>query len=465
MRFHAPSKYHAMRSEKALLTEGPVGKHLVKMTVPVLLGITTMMGQALVDAWFLGRVGDRALAAHAFSFPILMIVSSVAIGLGAGTSSVVARAIGAGDHRRARRLTTDSLLLSFLITAAVSLLGVVTIEPLFRLLGAPADMIPMIRGFMTILYSGVPFVVVGMVGMASMRATGDTRLPSKLMIIGSILNVILDPILIFGVGPIPGFGLNGAAMSALMARGTIFVGALVLLRWRLKMISFNLPHTDELKKSWKDILHVGIPAAGTNVIVPVGAAIVTAMIARYGPDAVAGFGVASRIESMTLVVYYAMSAIIGPFVGQNFSAGKEARILLALRLCTWFCVASGLLIAAALALSSDFLPALFSSNPAVIDMAGVYLIIAPLSYGAYGMVMVMNASFNGLGHPMPAVGVSLGRIVVLYLPLAIAGMQLMGAIGIFGAYAVANIVSGVIAYAWAKRTVRRHSGRRTEVFE
>ena len=450
-----------MRSDRVRLTEGPVGKHLVAMTAPVFLGIMTMMGQALIDAWFLGRVGDHALAAHAFSFPILMIVTSVAIGLGAGTSSVVARAIGSGDHRRARRLTTDSLMLSFLITAGVSLIGVSTIDPLFRVLGAPDDMIPLIRGFMTILYAGVPFVVVGMVGMASMRATGDTRLPSKLMIIGSILNVVLDPILIFGLGPVPEFGLNGAAIAALIARGTIFAGTLALLKGRMDMVSFKKPEPGELWQSWRDVLHVGIPAAGTNAIVPVGAAIVTAMIARYGPDAVAGFGVASRIESMTLVVYYAMSAIIGPFVGQNFSAGKDKRILEALRLCMLFCIASGLLVAAALALSSGFLPTLFSSNATVVDMASLYLLIAPISYGAYGMVMVMNASFNGLGHPMPAVGISLGRIVVLYLPLAIVGMVLMGAIGIFAAYAVANIVSGIVAYQWAKRTVRRHTGQRT----
>ena len=104
-----------MEENKAKLTEGSVGRHLLDMALPVLLGITTMMGQAFIDAYFLGQVGDRALAAHAFSFPILMIVTSVAIGMGAGTSSVVARAIGANDLRRARRLATDSLLLSFLI--------------------------------------------------------------------------------------------------------------------------------------------------------------------------------------------------------------------------------------------------------------------------------------------------------------------------------------------------------------
>jgi len=454
-----------MQTEQARLTEGPVGRHLVAMTVPVLLGIATMMGQALIDAWFLGRVGDRALAAHAFSFPILMIVTSVAIGLGAGTSSVVARAIGAGNHRRARRLASDSLMLSFLITAAMALLGVLTITPLFRLLGAPEDMIPLIRGFMIILYSGVPFVVVGMVGMASMRATGDTRLPSKLMIIGSILNVALDPILIFGFGPVPAMGLNGAAMAALLARGSILVGALYLLSGKLKMLTFNKPDPDELRRSWRDILHVGLPAAGTNAVVPIGAAIVTAMIARYGPEAVAGFGVASRIESMTLVVFYAMSAIIGPFVGQNLAAGKESRILQALRLCMLFCVTSGVLMAMFLAVLADFLPALFSSSAEVVNMASLFLWIAPISYGAYGMVMVMNASFNGLGHPMPAVGISVGRIVVLYLPLAFAGMYFFDARGIFAAYAAANMVSGFVAYQWAKKTVRQQGGQRTAAID
>jgi putative MATE family efflux protein len=447
-----------MQTDRTRLTDGPVGPHLVSMAVPVLLGITTMMGQTLIDAWFLGRVGDRALAAHAFSFPILMIITSVAIGLGAGTSSVVARAIGADDQRRARRLATDSLLLSFLITAALALVGVLTIEPLFRVLGAPDDMIPLIRGFMIILYSGVPFVVVGMVGMASMRATGDTRLPSTLMILGAIFNVALDPILIFGLGPVPAMGLNGAAMAALIARGSIFIGALYLLRGRMNMVSFNKPAAAELRKSWRDILHVGIPAAGTNAIVPIGAAIITAMIARYGPEAVAGFGVASRIESMMLVVYYALSAIIGPFVGQNLSAGKESRILQALRLCMIFCIASGLLIATCLAALAGFLPSLFSDSADVVSIAKLYLWIAPISYGTYGLVMIMNAAFNGLGNPMPAVGISVGRMLVLYVPLAIVGAQFLDAVGIFAAYSIANIVSGVVAYQWAKAAVHRRCG-------
>ncbi len=444
-----------MKPGKARLIEGSVGRHLVNMTVPVLLGISTMMAQGLIDAWFIGRVGDSELAAYSFGFPILMIVTSVAIGLGAGTSSVVARAFGADDHRRARRLSTDSLLLSFIITAVISVIGIATIGPLFRLLGAPDEMIPMIRSFMTILYIGVPFIVAGMVGMSSMRATGDTRLPGLLMVGMAILNVILDPILIFGVGPVPALGLDGAAMAALLARGSVCILTLYLMGHKLDMLTFNRPRPTELRRSWADILHVGIPAAGTNMIVPMGTTVITAMIARYGPEAVAGFGVASRIESMMLVIYYAMSSIIGPFVGQNLSAGKEARILHALRLCTVFCLGTGLLIALVLALSGNFLAALFSDSGNVTRVTRSFLWIVPISYGAYGMVMVMNASFNGLGKPMPGVFVSTGRIVALYVPLAFLGMHFFDVPGIFAAYAVANIVSGVAAYEWAKSAVRR----------
>lgn len=452
-----------MGQPRSRLTEGPVGGHLVAMTTPVLLGIATMMAQAFIDAWFLGRVGDHALAAYGFAFPILMIVTSVAIGLSAGTSSVVARALGGDDHRRARRLSTDSLLLSFVVTVVVCVIGVLTIEPLFRAMGAPADMIPLIHGFMVILYGGIPFLVVGMVGTASMRATGDTRLPSKLMIAGAILNVALDPLFIFGWGPVPGLGLNGAAVAAMLARGTVCVATVYLLRYRLDLVSFNRPRRDELLRSWRDILHVGLPAAGTNMIVPAATAIITAMIARYGADAVAGFGVASRVESLVLVLYYAMSAIIGPFVGQNLAACRDDRILQALRLCAIFCIASGLVIAALLAVLSGLLPRLFSDSEDVVGVTRLFLLLAPIGYGAYGIVMVMNAAFNGIGKPLPGVVTSVSRTMLLYVPIALLLQNWFDIAGVFAAYALANVLSGAAAYAWARRTILREAASRSLV--
>ena len=442
-----------MTSQQARLTTGPVGSHLVKMTVPVFFGVFAMMLQGFADAFFIGMVGDWELAALSFAFPILMIVTSVAIGLGAGTSSVVARAIGANDSVRAARLATDSLLLSFLITGGFCVIGIMTIDELFTALGAPIDMIPLIRGYMEILYIGVPFVVVGMVGMSSMRATGDTRLPSLLMIVASIANIIIDPIMIFGLGPIPAMGLKGAAMAALIARGAIFLGTLYFMNERLNMLSYKKPSFSAMRSSWADILHVGIPAAATNAIIPIATAIITAMLAQYGPETVAGFGVASRIESLVLVVFYALSAIIGPFIGQNLSALKSERIFKALRLCLNFCLLSGLFIAAFLMFFRNSLPLLFSQNLAVIDAASLFLLIAPISYGAYGVVMAMNAAFNGMGKPGPAVVVSVARMIVMYVPTAYLLQHYYAISGIFMAYAIANICSAVMAYRWATNSV------------
>jgi Na+-driven multidrug efflux pump len=154
-------------------------------------------------------------------------------------------------------------------------------------------------------------------------------------------------------------------------------------------------------------------------------------------------------------MFYALSAVIGPFVGQNFSAGKPERILEALRLCMWFCVVSGLTIAALLAVAAGYLPTLFSDSDTVVGVAKLFLLVAPLGYAGYGMVMTINASFNGLGKPMPGVVVSLMRTILMYVPLALLGRHFYGIIGIFAAYAMANVITGFVAYQWARRTVQK----------
>jgi putative MATE family efflux protein len=285
-----------------------------------------------------------------------------------------------------------------------------------------------------------------------MRATGDTVLPGKLMMASALLNVILDPVFIFGIGPVPAMGLDGAATASLLARGSMFLATLYFMVHRLDMVSFNKPNPAELRKSWADILHVGLPAAGTNVIVPVTMTLITAMIARYGPEAVAGFGVASRIEALVLVIFYSLSSVIGPFVGQNLSAGHEQRIQQSLRLSASFCMAFGLVIALLLAFSANWLPTLFSQNPEVTSVTRTFLWIAPVGYGAYGVVMVMNAAFNGLGKPIPAVYIGTVRMLLLYLPLALVGRHWFGIAGIFGAYALANLLSGLLSYTLARMT-------------
>jgi Na+-driven multidrug efflux pump len=154
-------------------------------------------------------------------------------------------------------------------------------------------------------------------------------------------------------------------------------------------------------------------------------------------------------------MFYAMSAIIGPFVGQNLSARRTDRIFEALKLCSLFSMAFGLLVAVLLGVFGAELSGLFSDHEEVVRTSTLFLWIAPISYGAYGTVMVMNASFNGMGRPMPAVAISIARMAVIYIPLAYLAEKWFDITGIFVAYAIANLLSGVLAYVWAIREVKQ----------
>ena len=179
---------------------------------------------------------------------------------------------------------------------------------------------------MTISYVGTVFLVVSLVGFSALRAAGDSRTPSLLWVGATILNVILDPLLIFGYAGFPRLGMDGAAVAALITR--VFACAIIiaLLHFKNSMLSFSLPGVATILSSWKGILHVGLPATAANMIIPVSAGVITALIAGFGPQAVAGFGVATRLEALALVPFFATSSIINPFVGQNAGAGKAERI-------------------------------------------------------------------------------------------------------------------------------------------
>jgi len=182
---------------KTRLTQGPVGPLLVRLAVPMMWGLLAIMAFNLVDTIFIAQLGTTPLAAISFTFPVVMVGTNLAIGLGIGTSSVVARAIGEHDHQKIQNLSTSSLILSVCIVSIFVAAGLLTIDPLFKALGAGADTLPLIGKYMRVWYVGMVFLVVPLVGNYIIRATGDMLWPGIIMTCSSILNLILDPILIF----------------------------------------------------------------------------------------------------------------------------------------------------------------------------------------------------------------------------------------------------------------------------
>lgn len=439
-----------MHALPARLTEGSVSGHLLRLTVPMVWGVLAIMAFNVTDTWFVAQLGVHELAAMSFTFPVIMVYTSLGIGFMAGTSSVLARAIGEADHGRMQRLAIDAIALALLVSLALSLLGLLTLRPLFRLLGASDALLPLIADYMGIWYAGYPFLLVPMAGIGAIRATGDSRVQSGLLIGAALINLILDPLLIFGLLGFPRLELQGAAIATVLARLLMFAAGFYFLHFRLHMLVYRLPAPALLWASWKSVLHVGLPAAGTNVIIPVATGVIVAIIADYGAEAVAGFGVATRIEGVSLVVFYAMSAIIGPFVGQNLGAGKVERVAQAMRTSVIFCLALGAVIAILLALGARPLTRLFNDHPQVVTVGALYLWTVPWSYGAAGIIMVVNAAFNGLGKPLPAVAISITRMLVLYVPLAYLGAKLFGVNGVFAAATLANVLVGTAAWLWSR---------------
>ena len=443
---------------KNSLTEGPIGKQLTNMALPMAIGILATMSFNVVDTFFVSSLGCGALAALSFTFPVVMLLVSLSIGLGAGTSSVVSFAAGQGDEQAVKELTTDAMTLTAILSSVLAVLGLLTMEPLFRLLGAEDHILPMITDYMQIWFVSIIFLAVPMVGLASVRALGDTRLQGVMMIVIAVANAILDPFLIFGIGPFPRLEIQGAALATLIVR---IASLFVLFYWlRVKLDILVSPFNySRLIASSRKLLHIGIPAMATNMIIPVSGAIIIALVATHGTDAVAGFGVATRIEAIFLILFYALSAVVGPFCGQNLGAKQFERLHYCQNLILKFCFYSGIVIAGILALLGGWIASLFSDDPAVIEVTKYYLMVVPISYFAYGVVMSVNASFNGLRKPLPGVVISSARVIFVLLPLAWLGNYLWGVMGLTVAIALANLVVGAVAFFWVKATITQLASR------
>ena len=437
---------------KRKLTEGPVGSQLIKLTLPMVWGVFAIIAFNLVDTYFVGQLGTAELAAMSFTFPVVMTLGSLAMGLGVGASSVIARAIGEGDMRRVQRFTTNSLTLSLTAVILFVTLGLLTMDPLFRALGAGPEVLPLVRDYMRIWYFGMVFLVTPMVGNSAIRAAGDTLTPSIIMTLAAATNIILDPLLITGALGFPRLELQGAAIATVISRAITLVAALLVLRFKENLLSNQLPDLEETLWCWKDILTVGLPAAASSMITPISIGVIISFLAIHGPAAVAGFGVASRVESFALIAVMALSASIGPFVGQNWGAQQFGRVRLALRQSFLFCMGWGLFIAGGLGIGARSLAMLFNQDPDVIAVAAQYLSLVPISYGAAGIIQVANSAFNAMGKPIPSIVMTIARMFVLYIPLAYIGSRIAGPTGIFAAALASNLIVGLGAYGWNRRT-------------
>lgn len=430
------------------------------MLGPFSIAVIALISTGIVDTIYLGRLSDparpglaiMALAALGFAFPLTFIGNSANIGLGAGTMSAVSRALGEGEMERAKRHGAAAILLAITVMTVLVSLMIIAAPFILPIAGASDTVAKMAFGYLLISLPGLVIVSIASMCNNVLRAAGEAALPSSIMIMGAVINIILDPFLIFGWGPFPRLEVQGAALATLIGNCIAAIFGFYLVVFHRKAISFVDMTYGSMKRAWRIIGQVGLPAAGTNIIVPVATFSAVAIIGvTLGEADVAAFTVASRAEMLSVGLLYALSACIGAITGRNGGAGKTERVRIAFRVCYLICVIWSTIMAVIMAIFAREIAQIFTSDAVLIEKIMPYFYIVPMTVFAYGFVFVSSAGLNAIGRPLYGLVYTVIRSLLLYVGLIFVGVQMAGLTGAYVGVAVANIISGLIAIFWTLR--------------
>lgn len=430
-----------MTDQSNPMLDQPVNKMLVRMAVPISLGMLSTFLFQIVDTFFVGQLGSAELAALAFSSSAYLLFLSVFMGLSVGVSSVVAKTMGSGHKDDARSLTMVSLAFVMVLSVALGFGARALIGPMFSGLGADADILPLIQTYMSILYLSFPFLMLGIIGSGAARAIGVTKQTEIVFGIAGIINLVFDYLLIFGIGPFPELGLAGAAWATAMSFVFVFVGVMMILR-RHGLI--GLGPMPGAFAGLRDVLRFSVPTISMQILIPATGMFVTYLLAGHGSEAVAAFGIASRIEALALIGMFAVSMAITPFVAQNFGANAHDRIDSAIIFAGKASIYLGIVLLIILATLGPSIAHIFSDDPEIIRFVSLYFKIVAFSYGFQGILSVTVAILNGLQMPGTALKLMAIRTFGVVFPLLLIGAQL-GVWWILVALALGNILSALYA--------------------
>lgn len=412
----------------------------------MLIGLAAITVFNLTDTFFISLLGTTELAAISFTFPVVVLIAGLTLGLGVGVTAIISQQIGKGNHSEVKRLTRDGLILALSIVVLICTVGLLTMNLTFEIMGASDEILPLVKDYMQIWYFGVAFVIIPMVGNSAIRGTGNVAFPAAIMVFAALTNFVLDPLLIFGLGPFPQLGLKGAAIATVIARGTTMALSLWVLIKREKLLSLKVPRVSELFRHWKSILVVGGPAGLTNVITPIAVGVITKLVSSHGVGAVAALGAAARVEQLTMMIPAALGSGLAPFIGQNWGAGKVERVRNAITLSQRFLFFGGVLIYFLIVFWGEDISQIFTKDPVVSTIMVTIFKIVFIGIALDALFIISTSSFNALRRPKQALLLHFYRIFIFQLPFAYLGSMLWGLEGIFWGVAATKICSGIMGY-------------------
>ena len=462
------------------LTSGDIGRPLFYLSLPIVITNLLQTAYNLADTFWLGQFSTEALAAISFAFPMVFLLIAFGTGVSVAGSILVAQHTGADEPDAAEYAASQTVTFAILVASLFGAIGFFGVEFFAGLLGAEPAVAPLVGDYMEIISAGLPVMFGFFVFVALMRGYGDTITPMLVMFGTVVVNIIIDPFLIFGFESNPVFGMlgvrgleaellavtgytgsgvAGAAYATVFSRGMAFLVGLAVMFRGTRGVKINLRDMVPDFTYAGKLVRIGVPASveGTGRALSVNLLLV--VVGFFPTTVVAGFGIAVRVFSVIFLPAIAVGRGVETMTGQNIGAEKPDRaaaaaglaakvmfvILLGAGVVTWVAAAP--------------IAAVFTNDPAVVDVTEEFLRWVAPTFGFIGVMRAYTGSFRGAGKTFTAAAISITMLGIIRLPLAyfgvrppaFLGIESLGTIGLWVAFAVSNTAGALIAYAWYQR--------------
>jgi putative MATE family efflux protein len=413
------------------LTTQPIPKLIKKIAIPSSIGFFFHTMFNVVDTFFGGLISTQTLAALSLSFPVFFIIIAVGSGISTGATALIANALGSGDREEARRIGIQGIIFGFLLSIALTFLGVYTSPFLFSILGASENYMTSCLIYMNTIFLGTLFFMLAYMFNAILNALGDTRSFRNFLVAGFFLNILLDPWFIYGGLGLPPLGIAGIALATVLIQllGSIYLG----IRVHRTGLAFRNAPGDVFPRPtyFKEIARQGFPASLNFITVGMGIFVITYFISKFGKEAVAAYGIATRVEQMALLPTIGLNTATLTVVAQNNGAGLFHRIRETVNRSLQyggFLMGLGTL---AVFLFASRLMGLFTEDGRVVEIGSTYLKIDAFVFYAYVILFVYVSALQGVKRPMYAIWIGISRqivapVIVFFLLTHVLSFGLLG---------------------------------------
>jgi putative MATE family efflux protein len=429
-------------------TEGKLSRAILLLSIPAVLEMVMESVFVIVDIYFVSRLGANAVATVGITESMITIIYAISIGLATATTSMVSRRMGEKNPEAASKVAFQAILTGIVVSLLIGVPAALNSEKLLGLMGASESIVSEMSGYTKVMLAGNMVIMLLFIINAIFRSAGDAAIAMRVLWIGNIINIILDPCLIFGIGPFPQLGVTGAAVATTTGRGIAVLYQFYLLFFGKKRIRLSFSHLGFDFKIIGKILKLSFGSIGQNLIGTTSWIALVRIISVFGSEVVAGYTIAIRIVSFILLPSWGISNAAATLVGQNLGAKKPERAERAVMITGWAnMILLGIIGTVLVIMPAPFI-GLFIDDPGVLKAGIECLRIVSIGFISYGMGMVLVNSFNGAGDTSTPLKINIFAFWLIEIPLAwILALKFgMNEEGVFIAIVIAETIMTITAW-------------------